>query len=468
MHLSRRPTNFRQQFTSSRLRAFILISTVITFFLTPLAAHAQGPNSFWIPPYRPQQVPPVADVASLESATVDATLRLIVDTDPGVDDAVALAWLLGVLEPEQLLGIVTVAGNTTVENATANVYTVLSLMDDPDVEVVMGAKKPLSQKLSATGKLIHGQDGLWGQQLIQAAHMSKQEDGKDARNFYCSNAKNNPDATILALGPLTNLAEAIRHCRTDMLEYDRIVILGGAKFGGNTTPVAEFNFWQDPEAAQIVLGAGIPIALVPLETFTQLGFSPIDIFGFPPIFPPAPPENGIFADSTLDVFQYLAFPVAIYSATQLQAGVAEPSIPDLTAAIYTVFGSDVVLQAASPAVVEVVDKPNLVRGQSIIGLSFPEWLTMLSRDKELDNIANKAFSSGGLLPDLSLVGSEINEILARVPSHITVITLVDAPTMRSLFLADLTASVASLNAQPEVGGQAPLPDSLYLPSVTSE
>ena len=457
MHLSRRPTNFRHQFTRSRLRAFILISTVITFFLTPLAAHAQGPNSFWIPPYVPQESPAIPDEEIVETARVRDALPLIIDTDPGVDDAYAIAWLLSVLDDEDILGIVTVAGNTTVDNATANVHTVLSWLEDSgrdaDVEVITGARKPLVRKLSSTVLLIHGKDGLWGQQMVQTAHRSR----SDAREFYCDNADVEPAPTILALGPLTNLAAAIRHCPDDMQKYARIVVLGGAKFGGNTTPVAEFNFWQDPEAVKIVLDAGLNLHIVPQDAFTQLGFTPA--------------EFGIITSSPVPVFQNLALPLTFYAGAQVQAG-APFSIPDLVAAIYTLYGRVPTGQPIS-SLVEVISLPDPVRGLSIIGLSPTEKVTMIADDDELSEIAEQAFeqSPDPNVPNFNYVLAQIGAILAREPDNAQVVMQIRANAMRRLFLEQVAPTTATLDVEDgeeAEGAAAELPESIYLPSVNSD
>ena len=457
MQLSRRPMVNHRAFRHSRSHALVLISTVIVFLMTPLAAHAQIPNSFVIPPYVPQEIPDLEDGEDIvEVADVGDALPLIIDTDPGVDDAVALAWLLSVLDDSDILGIVTVAGNTTVENATANVHTVLAWMREIGepvrrVTVIEGAKKPLVKKLSSTGLLIHGKDGLWSQQMAQTA---KQQPVK-ARDFYCSNAQQNPAATILALGPLTNLAEAIRHCPQDMQAYKRIVVLGGAKFGGNTTPVAEFNFWQDPEAAQIVLSAGLNIHIVPLDAFTQLGFTQEDFFAI--ITSPVP------------VFQHLTIPLQNYAGAQILAGVPF-SIPDLVAAIYTLEG----LGQPLPALVEVMDKPSSVRGLSIIGLETTEKLTMIASDDELDAIAEQGIELiGDPLAFIEFISAQIGAILQRQPDNAQVVMQIRANAMRQLFLDQVVPTTSILEgaatdddpANNDAGG---LPENIYLPSVTSK
>jgi inosine-uridine nucleoside N-ribohydrolase len=431
--------NSATRFGHSPLRYTLLVVTVIALLLPPVTASAQTPNSFWIPPFGVVNSGALAEA----STTSTAPSSLIIDTDTGVDDAIALAWLLSHVQPQKVLGIVTVAGNTTVENATNNVLTVLDkVQPSTPIPVVIGASKPLSQKLSATGKLIHGQDGLWGKQIVHPLNSLP----KDARKFYCANAKqpSNAGATILALGPLTNIAGAIRQCGNDMRSYSRIVILGGAKVGGNATPVAEFNFWQDPEAAQIVLKSGMKIDMVTLDAFSQLTFSIQEIFGI--------------AQSGPAVYQYLLPALLIYAGTQLGAGAPAASIPDLVAAIYTLNG----FGNPAPALVNVVDSPDPVRGQSIIGILPSERATMIADDKEQSNIVNEAFarSNDPVLPDIDYINAKFGEILSRVPNNANVVREIDEVGMHNFFLQNL----AIVSGAPD----APADQHLYLPSINGD
>ena len=193
--------------------------------------------------------------ADLQAAKAQPqTLRLLVDTDPGVDGSVALTWLVSQREqPLQILGVVSVAGNTTVANATNNALLVLKQLGHQDVPVVMGAASPLVQPLTKTSYFVHGPDGLWFLGWQNPQDLSSVR--SDAPAFYCATIAANPGLRLLALGPLTNIALAVQQCPDTMKTVGELVILGGAKFGGNKTVVAEFNFWQDPEAANIVLDA---------------------------------------------------------------------------------------------------------------------------------------------------------------------------------------------------------------------
>lgn len=441
---------FRNKFAASTVppRLFALLFAILMLVASPVTVMAQGPGSFWIPPTDLEDRATAPEDSA--SAATHTGLSLIVDTDPGVDDALALIWLFSQTEtPIRLRGIVTVAGNTTVENATKNTLTVLDKLNRRHVNVVMGADKPLSEKLSSTGKLIHGKDGLWGLQEPQNLWRIN----RDARKFYCDTAKRHPGTTIVALGPLTNIAEAIRRCERDMQSISRIVVLGGAKFGGNTTPVAEFNIWQDPKAAQIVFASGIDIDQVPLDAFTQLTFSDIDL--------------GALAGSALPAVQYLFPAVALYAGVQLQAAPAA-SIPDLAAMIYALQG----LGTATSGLVKVVDDPDLVRGQTVIGLNFSEKATMIASDREMSRIADDAFaiSEDPVFPDFDYIFLKLAEILAREPDNAQVVMDIFEDTMRTEALATLTAAVAATatNVEADPAEDAQVGDTIFLPSVEAD
>jgi inosine-uridine nucleoside N-ribohydrolase len=417
---------------------------------------------------------PNAEASSLDQAVPDpATLfpPLIIDTDPGVDDAVALAWLLSQPEAANIKAIVSVAGNTTVENATQNIFTILDLVGNPPITVIEGAGKPLNEKLSSTGKMIHGPDGLWGVQS-QSASIARV---KDARGFYCS-AADKESTTILALGPLTNIASAIRHCRSEMLKYDRIVILGGAKFGGNTTPVAEFNIWQDPDAAKIVFDSGIAIDpviasgrkkapdvgmdihLVPLDTYSQLGFDLADLAGL--------------ATSQMPIFSALAPAVGLYAGVQgFPFLIDKFAIPDLVAAMYTVKPG--LVEEILSGQVEVVERPELVRGQTVIGFGV-ERAPMNISDRELSRLVDEAFAMHPFDPNspppppaLLYALGKINELLLGTPNNARVLRTIFGEEMHNQFMNFVISGAASSVGDSSETNQ-PLPDTIYLPSITAD
>ena len=211
---------------------------------------------------------------------------MIIDTDTGVDDAAALAWLFSQADnnPNQILGIATVVGNTTVDNATKNVLYLLAQTPWKSKQwpaVYEGASAPLYKIASNTGQLLHGMDGLGyvreysgGTSGTYADHVTQ-----GTTDFYCELARTsgpgNP-ITIITLGPLTNIALALDEPDCPMQNY-RYVVLGGAKGSGNQTAEAEYNFWQDPEAAQKVLSAGLDITLIPREQFDTFALTIWDV-----------------------------------------------------------------------------------------------------------------------------------------------------------------------------------------------
>jgi purine nucleosidase/pyrimidine-specific ribonucleoside hydrolase len=199
--------------------------------------------------------------------------RVIIDTDPGIDDAMAL--LLALQSPAlQIAAVTTVSGNVPVDTGTRNVFTVFSLLPEiPKPPVAKGASRPM-QKDPAYVYDVHGKDGLGGiyglrnrngQPRYPHPEISLSQRGAvDEILHHISTA---PDAvTLIALGPLTNVALAIQKDRAIMVRLKRIVIMGGALSApGNITPAAEFNMFVDPHAAAVVFTAGIPITLVPLD-----------------------------------------------------------------------------------------------------------------------------------------------------------------------------------------------------------
>ncbi|MFC4855593.1 nucleoside hydrolase [Actinophytocola glycyrrhizae] len=191
--------------------------------------------------------------------------RLIIDTDPGIDDAMALFAALA--SPElDVAGLTTVFGNVTVEVATRNALALLDIAGRADIPVARGATAPLAMDYLGAIPHIHGEDGLGdGGDL---AEPSRPALDVSAAEFLCREA---PGATILAIGPLTNLALALR-LRPDLdTLVEQVVVMGGNALGpGNATPAAEANMWNDPEAADVVFGARWPVTMVGLDVTHQV------------------------------------------------------------------------------------------------------------------------------------------------------------------------------------------------------
>jgi inosine-uridine nucleoside N-ribohydrolase len=192
--------------------------------------------------------------------------KVILDMDPGVDDALALILALCSAEI-QLLGVTTVAGSAAVEVTTANARRVLEYFDVRDIPVAMGAAKPLEHPLVHALNQ-HGADGL-GESSLPSPSLPLYP--AKAWDFLAQSVSDAPgEITLVATGPLTNVAHALRHHPGLSTGIPRLILMGGAygltPYGkGNQTPFAEFNIWQDPEAARIVLDSGADIFAIGLD-----------------------------------------------------------------------------------------------------------------------------------------------------------------------------------------------------------
>jgi inosine-uridine nucleoside N-ribohydrolase len=184
---------------------------------------------------------------------------MILDCDPGHDDAIAL--LLALASPEvSLLGVTTTYGNQTLRKTTANALRVLELVGRPDVPVVAGAERPLERELVVAAH-VHGESGLDGPVLPEPTIAPA---GSDAAAFVAECARDaGRRVTLVSTGPLTNLARHLATHGPGALE--RVVFMGGAIAEGNFTPAAEFNVWCDPEAAAIVLASGLDLTMAGLD-----------------------------------------------------------------------------------------------------------------------------------------------------------------------------------------------------------
>ena len=182
------------------------------------------------------------------------TTRVILDCDPGHDDAIAL--LLALASPEiALAGVTTVHGNQTLEKTTDNALRVLALVGREDVPVAMGADRPLKRELHVAAH-VHGESGLDGPALPDPASVPVEQHAVD---FLAEQVT--PETVLVPVGPLTNVALALDRG----MEPARIVLMGGAIAEGNMTPAAEFNIWADPEAAARVFGSGIHVTMIGLD-----------------------------------------------------------------------------------------------------------------------------------------------------------------------------------------------------------
>ncbi len=193
-----------------------------------------------------------------------APRKIIIDTDPGQDDAVAILLALASPEEIEILGITAVAGNVPLPLTQKNARIVCELAGKPDTLVFSGCDAPIARKL-VTAEHVHGKTGLDGPALPDPT-MPLQD--QHAVDFIIDilRAEEKGTVTLCPLGPLTNIATALKRAPDIAERIQEIVLMGGAYFEvGNITPAAEFNIYVDPEAAKIVFDCGAPITVMPLD-----------------------------------------------------------------------------------------------------------------------------------------------------------------------------------------------------------
>lgn len=185
-------------------------------------------------------------------------LRVVVDTGMGVDDALAITWLLrSPRSSVEVVGLSTTWGNTSVEQATRNARALLAALGRTDLPIAVGSPYSRTGPCPSLGFLTHGRDGLWGRALGDAPHP-----GPVRRGPVPPSGAGRGESALLALGPMTNLAVTLARDPEALAGFTRIVVSGGAWRTGGVTPVAEGNVWSDPSAAHEVLSAGLPVTLV--------------------------------------------------------------------------------------------------------------------------------------------------------------------------------------------------------------
>ncbi|MEM9104830.1 MAG: nucleoside hydrolase [Pseudomonadota bacterium] len=190
-------------------------------------------------------------------------IKIIIDTDPGQDDAVAILLALA-SDRLDVLGITAVAGNVPLPLTEKNARKICELAGKPETRVFAGASAPLQRPL-VTAEYVHGKTGIDGPELPEPVMPLQSQYGVD---FIVETLLSEPagEVTLCTLGPLTNIAQALRREPRIAERIEQIVMMGGGFFeGGNVTPAAEFNIYVDPEAAKMVFEAGIPIVMIPLD-----------------------------------------------------------------------------------------------------------------------------------------------------------------------------------------------------------
>jgi len=195
---------------------------------------------------------------------MSAPRKIIIDTDPGQDDAVAI--LLALASPVEIdvLGVVAVAGNVPLPLTEKNTRIICELAGRPDIPVFAGCDAPMARKL-VTAEHVHGKTGLDGPQLPEPTMPLQAQNGVD---YIIETLRTEPPSTVtlVPIGPLTNIGVAFKRAPDIIERVQEIVLMGGAYFEvGNITPSAEFNIYVDPEAADIVFNSGATITVMPLD-----------------------------------------------------------------------------------------------------------------------------------------------------------------------------------------------------------
>lgn len=194
--------------------------------------------------------------------------KIIIDTDPGQDDAVAI--LLALASPElEVMAVVAVAGNVPLHHTQANARKVVELANRADVPVFAGSVRPMVRPL-VTAEHVHGKTGLDGATLPEPSVKLQDQHGVD---FLVEALRTSSpgEVTLCTLGPLTDVALALVKAPEIAGRVREIVMMGGAYFEvGNITPAAEFNVFVDPEAADVVMKSGIPVTMIPLDVTHQV------------------------------------------------------------------------------------------------------------------------------------------------------------------------------------------------------
>lgn len=271
-----------KEFRGANGAAKAYLTATFVFYLLALGTISKAYDSS-AGPQSPRQVRFAADERQpRDDNRQPAIQKIILDTDfvvPPGDDAMAL--LLALKSPElQILGVTTVAGNDTMERATSDALRVLEIADRADIPVYKGAKRPLHHERSEWATTAYGR--WWSDDpppMPPGGFAKRPPADGSATDFIVRTVNANPTQVVIAaIGPLTNIATAIRSEPALARKIKRLVIMGGAiaslpDGAGNMTPNAEFNIWVDPEAARIVFRSGIPITMTPLNVTRKTKFS---------------------------------------------------------------------------------------------------------------------------------------------------------------------------------------------------
>ncbi len=276
------------------------------------------------------------------------TKRIIIDTDPGHDDAFALLLAIASSDELELAAITTVAGNVPLDKTTYNARRLRELVQANHVPIYRGCERPMVNDL-VTAEYVHGETGLDGPHLpeptsdVESAH---------AVDYLVDTllAADDKSVTVCLIGPMTNLGMALVKEPAIADKLAEVVIMGGSfREGGNVTPTAEFNVFVDPHAAHVVLTSGVPLTIMPLDVTHQAQATPARIDAFRSLAAPVGEAVAAMLDfaGLFDVSRYGFEGYPLHDPTVI-AYLIEPEMFD-----------------PRPAYVSVVTDPGSVHGQTI-------------------------------------------------------------------------------------------------------
>lgn len=198
--------------------------------------------------------------------------KIIIDTDPGIDDAIAILLALSAEKELEIQALTTVNGNIDINHVTENTLKILNIAGKSQIPVYRGSSKPLMREREHCEEF-HGDDGMGNTGLPCCSGKLMQESAVDFLVRTVREQKN--EIVLTAIGPLTNIAKAVQKDPNFASHVKELVIMGGAEKTGNMSPHAEFNFWTDPEAAKLVFAAGFPkVTMVGLDATSYVFLDP--------------------------------------------------------------------------------------------------------------------------------------------------------------------------------------------------
>jgi purine nucleosidase len=270
-----------------------------------------------------------------------------------------------------VIGFTTVNGNTSVPNATNNLLTLFDVIGTTK-PVTIGAAVPLQVPASHVGQLIHGPSGIWFSQTQHDLTTLP----TDAPAAIAAAARANPGMTLLTLGPLTNVAEAVRRFPRDLVGV-KIIALAGSRGPGNRTPVAETNVFIDPQASEIVFGSSLNLTMITLDAFQQVTVDSADF-------------TQQLTSKGGQLGQFLASIFGPYSnaLTQGQGGLV--ALPDVAAAVYAAQPS---VGTPTSGLVRIVTNNDYTRGQTIIAVDLTAKIGLVTNDAQLSGLADQVFTT---------------------------------------------------------------------------